>query len=109
MNNEKIAIIQEFKEPIIIALDTYLKQINELITYVPLVENEKIVHMDLSKDAKEYENLRDKLNKNDFNLSPLEISKVSLILFYQTKVIDKQIKVLTELRDKTTAICNKLF
>lgn len=109
MDNEKIAIIQAFKEPIIVALDTYLKQINELITYVPLVENEKIVHMDLSKDAKEYENLRDKLNKNDFNLSPLEISKVSLILFYQTKVIDKQIKTLTELRDKTTAICNKLF
>lgn len=107
----KIELIKQYKEPIIVAIDTYLKQVSELTCLAPMAEISEAqkVTSDLNLDSKEYEKIRDKLIKNDFNLSPFEISKIGLIMFYQEKVISKQILTLEKLKEQVAVIYRTIF
>lgn len=108
---EKIELIKQYLNPITVAFDTYLKQVDALIKGAPLTDKDIDIAQiqGLQADYTRYEKLRNKLLCGDFSLSPAEISSVGLIIYYQSQVISKQIETLKELNSKTEAIYKELL
>lgn len=107
----KIETIKQYITPILTAFDSYLKQTNELAIGATLAEKDIDIKalQTLQEDRTRYENLRNKLSSGDFNLSPAEIASVGVILFYQSKVIERQISILNELNGRVEAIYKELL
>ena len=112
---QKINYIKENKESAILALTSYIDSIynltneyfdnviqedengNERIVRVlkqGLIPDEKAENFikELNIDAEGYEKIRGKLQKNDFNLSLVEVTRIGLSFVYSGAIIEKRIK-----------------
>lgn len=86
---EKIKTIKEFKQPIIESMNCFIDQTiyykENLDKYPSALSDEKTKQYinDLAKIGENYEFLRQRLLKNDFNLSPYEINMCAVALARQ--------------------------
>ena len=86
---EKIKTIKEFKQPIIESMNSFIDQTiyykENLDKYPSALSDEKAKQYinDLAKIGENYEFLRQRLLKNDFNLSSYEITMCAVALARQ--------------------------
>lgn len=103
----KIELIEQYREPAIAALNSYLDSMYNLTdpyfdeegNMLPLPEeNEKLKNfiLEVKSDTQKYENVRRKLIDKDLNLSLYEISLVSLSFIFTVETMKKQVENLTE-------------
>lgn len=116
---EKRNLIKANKDAAVVALNAYLDQIYNLtdtffdeegkrlavLTPDPKLEN---FIASTRSDAARYEKVREKLVKNDFNLSLLEINEVGLAFLFVLIVWEKQINNLRAASDQAKTIFNSL-
>lgn len=117
---EKIEIVKEFKEPAIAAINSYLDLIYDLNEKYfddngqlkeGLDKNEKVEKFikDLKDDAAvKYEVVRQKLIKDDFNLSLYEINLIASVFIYVREVWLKDIKKLEGAAKEAEEVIEKL-
>lgn len=111
MINTKIELIKENSEAALVALDSQIETTKKLIKNKTLLEADDSyneVEKSLREDLVNEENVRDKIVKNDFNLSLFEINIVALAFFYQEKVFEKQKRTLETLISKTNTLFQQL-
>ena len=112
MIDTKIELIKENSEAALVALDSQIETTKKLIENKALLEIDdnsyEEVEASLRKDLASEENVRDKIAKNDFNLSLFEINIVALAFFYQEKVFEKQKQTLETLISKTNTLFQQL-
>ena len=103
----KIELIEQYREPAIAALNSYLdsmydltdKYFDEKGNMLPLPEeNEKLKNfiLEVKSDTQKYENVRRKLINKDLSLSLYEINLVALSFTFTVETMKKQVKNLTD-------------
>lgn len=121
--SEKIDLIKEHKTDTLAALGAYITHVYDISN--PFYTKEGVLIQDYSDDkvnlqtdkdlvnfitsfrshVKEFEIIEDKLKKEDFNLSLLEVNRIALVFEYMKEVFKKQ------LLQTQTAIseCEKIY
>lgn len=115
----KIEIIKEYKDTAIASLNFYLDYLYNLTD--DFIENgrfkeninlpddlKKLLSESLSR-AQVYEKIREKLVKDDFNLSTVEIDYIGLTIFFWVSVTSKHIMTLQEAVKKASEVQNQLL
>lgn len=102
----KIELIEQYREPAIAALTSYLDSMYDLTDkyfeegkMLPLPEeNEKLKNfiLEVKSDTQKYEKVRRKLINKDLNLSLYEINLVALSFTFTIETMKKQVKNLTD-------------
>lgn len=111
MIKTKIELIKENSEAALVALDAQIETTKKFIenkTLLEIDDSYNEVEKSLREDLVNEENVRDKIKKNDFNLSLFEINIVALAFFYQEKVFEKQKQTLETLISKTNTLFQQL-
>ena len=111
MISTKIELIKENSEAALVVLDAQIETTENLIKNKALLEADDIyneVETSLQEDLVSEKNVRDKIKKNDFNLSLFEINIIALAFFYQEKVFEKQKRTLENLISKTNTLFQQL-
>lgn len=116
---EKRDLIKANKDAAVAALNAYLDQIYNLTDTFFDEEGKRLAVLSPDQkledfitstrsDAARYEKVREKVSKNDFNLSLLEINEVGLAFLYVLIVWEKQINNLRAASDQAKTIFNSL-
>lgn len=102
----KIELIEQYREPAIAALTSYLDSMYDLTDkyfeegkMLPLPEeNEQLKNfiLEIKSDTQKYEKVRRKLINKDLNLSLYEINLVALSFTFTIETMKKQVKNLTD-------------
>ena len=115
MISTKIELIKENSKAALVALDAQIKTTENLIknkAFLEIDDNRsklyEKVETSLREDLVNEQNVRNKIKKNDFNLSLFEINIVALAFFYQEKVFEKQKQTLETLISKTNTLFQQL-
>lgn len=118
--NDKIAIVKNFKEPAIAALNSYLDRIYSLTDdYIDennllkenLQEDKKVLSFinELKVDAKKYENVRTKLLNDNFCFTLVEINYIALAFYYSIEIMKKQKETIENTISSLNDIVKKLM
>ena len=119
MNEEKIEFIKANKALAVAALNTYLDAIYDLTDdfcdeegnrKAVLPSNPEVEDFlnEVGAGAREYENVRQKLNNDDFNLSTLEINYIALAFLYVTISIKREMDKIQKTYTQAVEVYNKL-
>ena len=119
MIDKKISVIKDNKDAVIAALNNYLDKIYNLTDaffdgdnlkkgLTSDVKLEKFI-LELKDDAKKYENVRQKIVNNDFNLSVIETNYVALSFVYMAERWGSEIKKLETAKTEIQSLINILM
>ena len=117
---EKQSLIKESKEAAIAALNAYLDAVynltddyfdeeGNLLDYLSKDEKLENFVKSLRSNTKDYENVREKLINNDFNLSLFEINIVMLSFYYIDNRWKSQIEQLKMARNEAQKLIHSLI
>ena len=115
----KIELIKEYKDTAIAAFNFYLDYLYNLTDNfieegrfkegLDLPEDLKKLLSDSLTTANRYEKIREKLIKDDFNLSTVEIDYIGLVIFFWVTITSKHITTLQQAVNKASDIQNQLL
>ena len=115
----KIELIKEYKDTAIAAFNFYLDYLYNLTDNfiedgrfkedLDLPEDLKKLLSDSLATANRYEKIREKLIKDDFNLSTVEIDYIGLVIFFWVTITSKHITTLQQAVNKASDIQNQLL
>ena len=119
-DKEKIEFIKENKVLAVAALNTYLDSIYDITddffdergnrkSVLPPDSNAESFILETRATAEKFENVRQKLNLDDFNLSTLEINYIALAFLYVTISIGKQLEQIEKTYSQAKEVYNKLI
>lgn len=109
---EKIEVVKQNKDSCIAALqatiDTFLNLRD--VTDPQKLQDEKAIkaYQDVDNDIHKYDNIRIKLEKNDYDLSLLEVSYISVALWYCQLSAEKKIAVMKKAQQHCFDLYTKL-
>lgn len=111
---EKREIVSKNKDPSIAALNSVLDRIYDLRDMREQRQNtdsetEVKLFDELEHDSDKYEKVREKLLKNDFNLSLAEINYVALAYYFCAENIKQQIELMDKARQMSLDMVKDLM
>lgn len=118
-NEEKIELIKANKSTIFAALNVYLDSIYDLTDefFDEKGNRKSVLPQNIQAEnflketyagAQNYENVRAKLARDDFNLSTLEINYIALAFLYVVISLDKELTKLQDTYTNAKDLYNKL-